>query len=193
MDPSGLSKDTLQLLVSDLSRRLENANNTIDAQKKVAKNSVATAERCRRHFSEVSVNLKLEIAKSESQRRQKLKEDEANNFESTKKRKRIIQEKLRMAELDYQISPSKKASQRIDRMKAQLAELESNQESQKRLLTHLVNIEQMTEDLSLASQNSDFNSCQLLLKRGAGLNDVDSAGFLPLHYACASGSHDIGM
>ena len=54
-----------------------------------------------------------------------------------------------------------------------------NQESQKRLLTHLVTIEKMTEDLSSAAQCGDFNACTALLRQGAGLNDTDSSGILP--------------
>ena len=109
--------ETLQLLAADLSRRLENANNTLEAQRRVANNSIATAEKCRRNLVEVSKTLRLEVAKNESQRRQKLKEDEANNFEIAKRKRKIIQDKLRLAELDYQISPSLRASKRIDKMK----------------------------------------------------------------------------
>jgi hypothetical protein len=183
--------DTLQLLVADLSRRLENANNTIDAHKSVAKNSVVSADRCRRDLTEISITLRLEMAKSDCQKRQKLKEDEAKNFEIDKGKRRIVQEKLRMAELDYHINPSNRASKRIDAMKAQIVSLGANQESQKRFLTHLVEIEKMTEDLSSVAQHGDLNQCCLLLRRGAGVNDVDSAGFLPIHYACASGLVDI--
>jgi hypothetical protein len=191
-DFSGIKNvDTLQLLVADLSRRLENANNTIDAHKSVAKNSVTSADRCRRDLTEISITLRLEMAKSDCQKRQKLKEDEAKNFEIDKGKRRIVQEKLRMAELDYHMSPSNRASKRIDAMKAQIVSLGANQESQKRFLTHLVEIEKMTEDLSSAAQHNDLYQCSLLLRRGAGVNDVDSAGFLPLHYACASGSVDI--
>lgn len=227
MDSSGHSKipnfsgiknvETLQQLAADLSRRLENANNTVEAQRRVAKNSIATAEKCRRNLVQVSTTLRLEMAKNESQRRQKLKEDEANNFETAKRKRKMIQDKLRLAELDYQIQPSLRASQRIDKMKGdiklirlnletynineqcmhhhscyplsdistihnfelfavQLVSIEMNQESQKRLLTHLVTIEKMTEDLSSAAQCGDFNACTALLRQGAGLNDTDSSG-----------------
>lgn len=191
-DFSGIKNvNTLQLLVADLSRRLENANNTIDAHKSVARNSVVSADRCRRDLTDISITLRLEMAKSDCQKRQKLKEEEAKNFEINKGKRRVVQEKLRMAELDYHINPSNKASKRIDAMKSQINKFEANQESQKRFLTHLVSIEKMTEDLSSAAQHGDLNQCSLLLRRGAGVNDVDSAGFLPLHYACASGSIDI--
>ena len=109
--------ETLQLLASDLSRRLENANNTIEAQRRVAKNSIASAERCRRNLADASTTLRLEMAKNDSHRRQKMKEDEANNFETVKRKRRIILDKLRLAELDYQIAPSARSSKRIDQMK----------------------------------------------------------------------------
>lgn len=44
------------------------------------------------------------------------------------------------------------------------------------MLTHLTAIEQQTEDLSNAAQHNDFISCGRLVRNGAGLNDVDSAG-----------------
>jgi len=48
----------------------------------------------------------------------------------------------------------------------------------------------MTEDMTSAAQQGDLNSCGRLLASGAGANEVDSAGFLPMHYACAAG-HDV--
>lgn len=34
----------------------------------------------------------------------------------------------------------------------------------------------MTEDLSSAAEREDLNACSLLLRQGAGVNDVDSSG-----------------
>jgi hypothetical protein len=34
----------------------------------------------------------------------------------------------------------------------------------------------MTEDLSSAAERGDLNACSLLLRQGAGVNDVDSSG-----------------
>lgn len=183
--------DTLQLLISDLSRRLTNANNTIDAQKRVSKNSIAVADRCRAHLAETSTHLRLELSKSEGYQRKKMKEDETNNFENDKKRKRALEEKLRMAQLDYEMSASKPLAKRIDAMRAQLIELESKQESQRRYISHLVEMEKMTEDLSSAAQLGDLKACTILLRRGVGLNDVDSAGYLPIHYASATGADQV--
>ena len=183
--------DTLQLLISDLSRRLTNANNTIDAQKRVSKNSIAVADRCRAHLAETSTHLRLELSKSEGYLRKKMKEDETNNFENDKKRKRALEEKLRMAQLDYEMTASKPLAKRIDAMRTQLVELESKQDSQRRYISHLVEMEKMTEDLSSAAQLGDLKTCTVLLRRGAGLNDVDSAGYLPLHYASASGADQV--
>ena len=109
--------ESLRLLASDLSRRLENANNTIDSQRQIARNSVAAADRCRRSLVEVSITLRLEMSKSDSIRRRKMKEEEAKSFEAAKVTKRVILDKLRLAELDYQISPSLRASKKIDAMK----------------------------------------------------------------------------
>jgi len=183
--------DTLQLLVSDLSRRLENANNTIDAQKRVSKNSVAVADRCRTRLAETSTHLRLELSKAESYQRKKSKEDETANFENDKKRRRALEEKLRMAVIDYEMVASKALAKKIDWMRGQLVELDDKQESQRRFIEHLVEMEKMTEDLSSAAQAGDLHACARLLRRGVGLNDVDSAGFLPLHYAAAAGAEPV--
>jgi uncharacterized protein len=183
--------DTLQLLISDLSRRLENANNTIDAQKRISKNSVAVAERCRRHLAEASTNLRLELAKSDSQGRQKTKQEEANNYEVDKKKMKAIEENLRMTRIDFEMTGEKPLMKKIDKLKAELEVLAKKQEQQKRFLTHAVEMEKITEELSSAAQSGDLKACSLLLKRGASLNDVDSAGFLPIHYACKSGASDV--
>ena len=61
--------------------------------------------------------------------------------------------------------------------------LAKNHDSQRRLLTHLVAIETMTEDLSLAAERGDLNACSLLLRQGAGVNDVDSSGDIFRRYS----------
>lgn len=109
--------ESLRLLASDLSRRLENANNTIDVQRQITRNSVVAADTCRKSLIEVSITLRLEMSKSDSNRRQRMKEEEAKSFEAAKVKKRNILDKLRLAELDYQISPSSRASKKIDVMK----------------------------------------------------------------------------
>ena len=183
--------DTLQLLISDLSRRLENANNTIDAQKRVSKNSIAVADRCRTHLADTSTHLRLELSKGDSYTRKKTKEDETNNFENDKKHKRALEEKLRMAQIDYEMTASKNLAKKIDTMRMQIAELEAKQESQRRYISHLVEMEKMTEELSSSAQVGDLKACTSLLRRGVGLNDVDSAGYLPIHYASATGAEPV--
>lgn len=111
--------ETLQLLVADLSRRLENANHTIEAQKKVAKNSIMIAETCRRNTAITSLTLRLEVAKNESYKRQKLKEDEIKSFELDKQKRKVLYERIRMSELDYQIQPSSLVLKKINKMKGE--------------------------------------------------------------------------
>ena len=73
-------------------------------------------------------------------------------------------------------------------MRAKLEKLEDTQDSQKLLLQHMSHAEAMVEELALAAQNGDIKSCTNLISAGVSLNEPDSAGFLPLHYACSSGS-----
>ena len=181
--------ETLQLLASDLSRRLENANNTIEAQKKIAKNSIAVAQDCRQHLMETSNNLRFELSKCDYQNRQKLKVDETHIYEVGKKQKHSLEEQIRMARIDYDMTAAKPLLKKIDQYTKKVNELEMKQESQKRFLTHLVELEKMTEELSNAAQLGDLLNCRKLMRRGVSLNDIDSAGFLPVHYACAAG-HD---
>ena len=72
-------------------------------------------------------------------------------------------------------------------MKKDLERLETQHESQKRLLLHLGEMEKMTEELSNAAQHGDLHACATLIKRGARINELDSAGYLPLYYACSFG------
>jgi ankyrin repeat protein len=49
----------------------------------------------------------------------------------------------------------------------------------------------MTEELTNAAQHGDIHKCSRLLNSGVNVNEVDSAGFLPIHYACSVGNVDI--
>ncbi len=181
----------LQLLLSDLTRRLHNAQHTIESQKRAMKNSTATAEIFRSQLSSMSNVLRLETARNNTYMKKKIKDEESQRYENDKKKSNKAHEELRMAMIDHGITGMKREPVKLVKLKSKLEKLEQQQESQKLLLQHLVELEKMTEDLSSAAQMGDLISCQTLLRRGANVNEIDSAGFLPIHYACSNGFVDI--
>jgi ankyrin repeat protein len=69
--------------------------------------------------------------------------------------------------------------------------MEAQADSQKLLLSQYGHLEEMTEQLSISAQHGDTARVHELLKQGLSPNHFDSAGFLPLHYACARGHGDV--
>jgi len=181
----------LQLLLSDLTRRLHNAQHTIESQKRAMKNSTATAEIFRSQLSSMSNVLRLETARNNTYMKKKIKDEESQRYENDKKKSNKAHEELRMAMIDHGITGMKREPVKLVKLKTKLEKLEQQQDSQKLLLQHLVELEKMTEELSTAAQMGDLLTCQTLLRRGANVNEVDSAGFLPIHYACSNGFVDI--
>lgn len=181
----------LQLLLSDITRRLHNAQHTIESQKRAMKNSTATAEIFRSQLSSMSNVLRLETARNNTYMKKKIKDEESQRYENDKKKSNKAHEDLRMAMIDHGITGMKREPVKLVKLKSKLEKLEQQQESQKLLLQHLVELEKMTEALSAAAQMGDLASCQTLLRRGANVNEIDSAGFLPIHYACSNGFVDI--
>jgi hypothetical protein len=183
--------ERLTALISDLSRRLQNAKHTVDATKKVAKNSADTSQRFRHHIGLVSNALRLETAKNATIQRKKLHIEEAQRFESNKKKATKAHDDVRMAILDHSMTGMKRPTQKIIKMKKSIAKMEQEHESQKQLLLHLAQAEQMTEDLTEAAQHGNLQKCLVCLKKGVSCNEADAAGYLPLHYACTGGHADV--
>eukprot|EP00605_Chrysophyceae_sp_TOSAG23-4_P001590 GSChrysophyteH1.ASY1.ANO1.1745.1 assembled CDS len=179
--------ERLQLIISDLSRRLQNAEHTIDAQRALATKSAALAEQFRRELGEAHNRLRLETAKNVTAARKKVHAEEASRFEKNKAKATKMHDDVRMAILDRTMQGMRTTSNKIENMKKDLERLETQHESQKRLLLHLGEMEKMTEELSNAAQHGDLHACATLIKRGARINELDSAGYLPLYYACSFG------
>ena len=76
--------EKLKLLVTDLSRRLQNALYTIEAQKKSLQKMHTKSEETRRKYQDAYRLLSLEVAKNHSMTRKKQKDDESNRYEKTK-------------------------------------------------------------------------------------------------------------
>jgi len=179
--------ERLQLIISDLSRRLQNAQHTIDAQREISKKSTALAERFRRELGEAHNRLRLETAKNVTTARKKVHAEEAARFEHNKEKSTKMHDDVRMALLDRQMQGMRTTSNKIEKMKKDLTRLEAQHESQKQLLLHLGEMDKMTEELSNAAQHGNLQGCATLIKRGARINELDSAGYLPLFYAAAFG------
>lgn len=179
--------ERLQLIISDLSRRLQNSQHTIEAQREVAKKSAALAERFRRELGEAHNRLRLETAKNISTSRKKVHVEEATRFERNKEKATKMHESVRNAILDRTSQGMKGTNSKIEKMKSDLTVLETQHISQKRLLLHLGEMEKMTEELANAAQHGDLQACATLIKRGARINELDTAGYLPLYYAASFG------
>jgi ankyrin repeat protein len=182
---------TLHNIIIDLSRRLQNSTLTIESlQQRLAQTS-HTAELYRVQVGELSNALRIETSKNSQLVRNKMRDTESANFENDKKKVTDLQEELRLALIDQAIRGSTRDSNKIIRMRTQLGKLETRQESQHRILMHLSESDNLVEQLALYAQNGDFHACSHLLQRGVSVNEVDSAGYLPIHYAASSGNEDV--
>lgn len=195
VDLSNLPKDVdkLQLLVSDLARRLQNALHMVDAQKKLVVNATATCDKLRSRVSTLSTKLRLEISRNESYHKQMVKTEASIKYDNLKKTAGAMHDELRMAVLDHSMKFATKLREpeKIIKLKKKLETIEGRQESQKQYLQHISLEEQMTEDLANCCQHGRLEMVHTLLKKGANANASDSAGFLPIHYAAAGGFVDV--
>ena len=183
--------ERLQVVIADLSRRLKNAEHTISAQREATAGTVKLEETYRGRIGEISNMLRLETAKNASQQRKALKVVEATRYENEKKRATKLHEDLRMAKLDQMMEGLSAEPLKLKKMRAKLEEMDKLQDSQKLLLKQLAEYEKMVEDLCDAAQHGRLEDAHNLLKKGCGVNEVDSAGYLPLYYACANGHANV--
>jgi uncharacterized protein len=183
--------DRLKVMVSDLSRRLKNAQLTIESERTIAKNATLQANLYRQKLGQVSHMLRLESAKSFNIETKNMQLLEAKRFEANKEKASEMHQQLRLDEVDHWITKNKKEPLKLQRLRKNVAALENEQESQKKLLQEMSEIGQLNESLSTAAQLGDLTKCSLLLKAGAWVNYVDAAGYLPIHYACSNGFFDV--
>ena len=183
--------DILKSLIIDLNRRLINSNNIINSQNILKYNLIKEKERSDLLLHQANLSLLIERNKNEIINKKQIKTNENIKYIQNKKEVEKIHEDLRLAMIDHSMSRTKKEPKRLIKLRKQLEELNSSHESQKQLLSYLSIQEQMIEDLSSFSQAGDVNKCRNIIKRGVNINEVDSAGFLPLHYACSSGQIEV--
>ena len=138
-----------------------------------------------------SVLLNLEKHKSESFQKKKTKEEEYARYDKGRQKADKMHEDLRLAVIDHKITNLKKEPVKLIKIRKNLDVIEKSQNSQKQLLKYLSIQEKLNDDLANSAQRGDLEACRDLIRKGAVVNDVDSAGFLPLHYACSSGNCEV--
>jgi hypothetical protein len=121
-------------IINDLARRLQNAQYTIDAQRKISNESVSKASKIGRELETISRKYQLEIAKSSSVNRKKSKYEEAKKYELEKKRTEKYQEELRFALIDHSMSGHPKEPNSLKKLKLKLQEAEAKQDSMKTMV-----------------------------------------------------------
>lgn len=185
--------DTLKVLVSDLNRRLQNALGMVEMQKRIASDSLNSNKSIRKELSEAVRMLALERAKNDTLLKKKVMQQEAIRYDNIKTSTDRAHEELRDELIDNKIKAEYRETKKIKGMRAKLEKMENIQDSQKLLLQHLNHAEKNVEDLALAAQNGDVETCSRIIRSGVSVNEPDSAGFLPLHYACLTGSEVSAM
>lgn len=131
--------------------------------------------------------LNLEKNKAETFQRKKIKQEEFARFDKGRQKADKMHEDLRLAVIDHKMTNVKRESGKLVKIRKHLDALEKSQTSQKQLLKYLSVQEQLSDDLASRAQQGDLHACRDLIRRGAVVNEVDAAGFLPLHYACSGG------
>ena len=183
--------EKLSLMVSDLTRRLRNAQHTIEAERNIARNALMQAELYRLQLGEVTKLLRLESAKAFNLEQKALQHTEGSRFESNKQKAAKLHEQLRIAELDHMMTGNKREPLKLTKLRKRVQSLEEEQDSQKVFLQELTEIDGLSEALLTAAQMGELEECGRLLRCGAWTNFVDSAGFMALHYAARNGHYDV--
>lgn len=183
--------EELQLIISDLSRRLQNAQHTVETQRRVAKANMAQANFFRKRISDISGTLKMETQKNVNNERKIVKERELKRYDEDKAKLTKLHEELRLSLLDHAVSGVRKEPISITKLRTSIEKMEYKLDSQRKILEHLVQFEKMSEELCDAAQKGQLETCFTLLKYGADVNGCDSSGHMPIHYACSGGFSDI--
>jgi ankyrin repeat protein len=178
----------LKALVEDLDRRLRNALSMVEAQRRFTTESMITCGNLRAELTETKRLLNLERMKNENFNKKKIKQAESVRYENIKQATSKAQEELRDEIIDSKIRSELRETKKLLRMRSKLEQMETIQDSQKLLLQQMSYTETCVEELATAAQNNDLDACLAHIRAGVNVNDTDSAGFLPLHYACSSGS-----
>jgi len=181
----------LKVQIADLTRRLKNAQLTIDAERTIAENAVAKADEYRLQIDQLSYMLGLESAKSFNIETKNMQFMESKRYEENKEKAGNLHQELRMEEVEFWMTKNKREPLKLQRLRAKAAKLEQEQESQRKLLQEIADMNTLNEKLATAAQLGHAEEFSSLLSSGAWINYVDAAGYLPIHYACANGFYEI--
>eukprot|EP01039_Chlorochromonas_danica_P007071 gene7071-7821_t len=184
--------DSLKALVLDLSRRLQNAQHTVEAERRSAHQAMEQAEYYRHRLTETTSSFRIEAARIRNLEMKYRREHDGRRYEDNKVKMGALIEELRVAELDCQIAGmTKTVPVKVSRLRSKIGSLEAEQQSLRTMLTQLSEIEQLNEKLALAAQSGNYSDAWNLLQAGTDVNYVDASGSLPLHYACQEGHVDV--
>jgi hypothetical protein len=181
----------LKNLINDLNRRLENSSYVLIRQKEITSHLTKENERIRQQNHLLEIELNKERNKTELLVKKTLKEKEYLKYEENKKKSEKMHEDLRLALIDHKISNTKKEPNRLIRLRKQLEEIDKSQTSQKQLLVYFSIQERMIEDLTSLAQEGNLDGCRNMIRRGVNINEMNSSGLLPIHYACSSGHLEV--
>ena len=181
----------LKVQIADLTRRLKNAQLTIEAERTIAENAVAKADEYRLQIEQLSYMLRLESAKSFNIETKNMQFMESKKYEENKEKAGNLHQELRMEEVEFWMTKNKREPLKLQRLRAKAAKLEQEQESQRKLLQEIADMNTLNEKLATAAQLGHAEEFASLLTSGAWINYVDAAGYLPIHYACANGFYEI--
>lgn len=191
LEEKNVEIDSLKSVITDLSMRLQNAHHTVQAQRHNVKVSNHQTDVYRRRIGDVTHSLRMEFIKNVSNERKKLKDNESNKYEIDKKASVKSHEELRLMIVDQAISGTRSDLTKIKLAKSKIQKMETIQDSRKQLLHNFVQYDEMSSSLCNAAQHGDVQQCMQLLKRGAPCNEIDAAGYLAIHYACANGHFEV--
>jgi ankyrin repeat protein len=185
---------SLKSLVLDLSRRLQNAQHTIEAERKTTQIALHQAADYRLRLSETVQTFRLESSRLKNIEYKTSKQLEAQKFEDNKSKGTKLYEKAKYAELDHQMTGlTKIVPLKLTKLRDQLKSFEDQQNNLKLLLQHYAEIDEMNNLFMNCVQHNQIDDCIQLLHQGVDVNYVDTAGYLAIHYACSQGYYDIAQ
>lgn len=183
--------ESLKALVLDMSRRLQNAQHTIEAERLTATHAVQQADFYRCRLTETQSAFRVEAARIRNTDMKYRREKDARKYEENKAKNTALVEELRIAELDAQMAGmTRTVPIKLSRLRAKVSALEAEQQSLRVMLAQLAEIENMNEKLVVAAQQGSVRDSVMLLQSGADINYIDGAGHLALHYSCKEGHAD---
>ncbi|RYG95310.1 hypothetical protein EON65_56165, partial [archaeon] len=184
--------ESLQALVLDLSRRLQNSQHTIEAERKISSQALQQVQYYRDRLTEMTSSFRVEAARIRNSEMKYKREKDARKYDENKAKLASLVEELRVAELDCQMAGMTKfVPVKVQRLRAKVSALDSQQQSLRKMLTQMSEIETMNDRLITCAQSNHVEEAMTLLQAGADVNYVDSAGYLALHYACSAGHIEI--